>query len=352
MHNDERGTGAIGGFGEGLGVYRGRSAGDFKAGRHIENALVIELDTYVNDGYASVMDPDIGPHCAVVIPKRGSTDEDEEDEDKITIEDHIQPYSFTVVQDWVPFEVSWTPKDDNGILGGTLAYTFGGTRRTYKIDNVEDIFNGTSVWWGFSGSTGGQTALQAAAIVWFPSTEPIPPDLVDFSFVKVDAENDAILLKDAVFNLYACTVGGVHTHDELAATGSCWFGGETYQATSDASGRVTFEGLTPGDYQLVEVTAPDGYQVPLGQWRFSISESGEIAFDSLSGPKPPAFKNTGTEEAPAYQVGNVKRFDLPMTGGPGVFPIVALGALLMLGGIILLIVIARRTRRQSGGDFI
>jgi len=166
MHNDSKGLNAIGGLGEGLGVYKGRkSTGGSSTvvdGTYLRNSLVIEFDTYKNSILEDAFVDDPGPaHCALLIPRA----------DIIYSYDHLNVSYFNAVQDWIKFKVTWTPSYTGGVLGGTLTYTFNGIPQSYTIADVNSVFGGTKVYWGFTGTTGGYTSLQAAAITKLPDQE-------------------------------------------------------------------------------------------------------------------------------------------------------------------------------------
>lgn len=164
MHNDPDGINAIGGAGEGLGVYRGRRwiGPNFQTATHgsyLKNSLVIEFDTYRNlrADQAFVDDPGTreSAHCSLLTPKTNF----------ISTTDHRNTFFFTATQNWVEFEVTWTPNDSGG---GTLNYSFNHIQRKFDIKDVTSIFKDTKVYWGFTGSTGQYTSVQAAAITTLP----------------------------------------------------------------------------------------------------------------------------------------------------------------------------------------
>ena len=170
LHNDPKGLTAIGGVGEGLGVFRGRkSTGETTTipdGTYLRNSLVIEFDTYRNlfTAGAYVNDPSYpgySAHCALLVP-------DENADYGIAEFDHKNVFFFNPVQDWVKFDVDWQP---NGLGGGVLTYSFDGITNTYSISNITAAFGGTKVYWGFTGTTGNLTSLQAAAITKLPVQE-------------------------------------------------------------------------------------------------------------------------------------------------------------------------------------
>lgn len=167
LQNDPDGINAIGGAGEGLGVYRGRKwtgVADYTVthGTYLRNSLVVEFDTYrnaISDG-AYVDDPGNAgtSHCALLIPRA----------DLIYISDHNNIFNFTPVQQWVRFEAAWAPNDSGG---GLLEYVFDGQQRSFFIDDIISTFGGTRVFWGFTGATGGYSSVQAAAITRLPIQE-------------------------------------------------------------------------------------------------------------------------------------------------------------------------------------
>jgi len=173
MHNHEPAlTAMIGGKGEGLGVYTGRTSDDRPHGVFLPNSLVIEFDTYINnDIYSMVRDPVSldtvkYAHCALVYPRSNNLD------NPILASEHKNVCFFEPTQAWIPFNVKWEAKyDANKTLGGTLTYSFAGMEQVEVIEDVEAVFGGTEVWWGFTGATGAQTAVQAAAITKLPSPQ-------------------------------------------------------------------------------------------------------------------------------------------------------------------------------------
>ena len=170
LHNDAKGLDAIGGVGEGLGVFRGRRStggtGTVPDGTYLRNSLVIEFDTYRNllSAGAYVDDPTspgYSAHCALLVPDANANS-------GIAVFDHKNVFYFNPVQDWVKFDVDWQP---NGSGGGMLSYSFGGVSKTYAIPSITSVFGGTNVYWGFTGTTGALSALQAAAIAKLPTQE-------------------------------------------------------------------------------------------------------------------------------------------------------------------------------------
>lgn len=194
MHNAPGGLAAKGGAGEGLGVYKGRKwTGEMWGennfitepdGTYLRNSLVIEFDTYRNvKTKDTFMEDPSAPHCALVVPTA----------DVIYSSDHKNTFSFSETSEWVKFTVKWTP---NSSGGGTLDYTFGGVPQTYTVDSILSTFGGTMVWWGFTGSTGGLSSLQAAAITELPTQPPLVKTVTENS--KSGVDGSAVKIGDEI----------------------------------------------------------------------------------------------------------------------------------------------------------
>jgi len=122
---------------------------------------------------------------------------------------------------------------------------------------------------------------------------------ISFTFNKVDDETNAALPK-AEFILYKWNdENSSPGANAIVVAGSTEWNkvGET-QISGDVDGLISFSGLTAGIYQLVEEKAPQGYELPAGQWRFTVtlsSVSGEYVLGSISsiteagGEAPPNF---------------------------------------------------------------
>ena len=216
MHNDPDGLNAIGGAGEGLGAYRGRKWSGTDTVPHgtcLKNSLVIEFDTCrdrISEG-ALVDDPGAAgsAHCSLLFPRSNT----------ITMLSHMEVYNFTPTQDWIKFEAKWTP---NNIGGGTLDYSFGGIERVITVDNIISTFADTTVYWGFTGSTGDFTAVQAAAITQLPIQSIIAEKTVknengDDIDQKLAHPNDILYYTIRVTtNMLTGSIGPVDIEDELS----------------------------------------------------------------------------------------------------------------------------------------
>ncbi|MCL1875768.1 MAG: InlB B-repeat-containing protein [Synergistaceae bacterium] len=154
MHNDTRGLKAFshtgGTIGAGLGVY---------GVNYIKKALSIELDVIgnsINSGSDECVNDPVkykAPHIAVVTPAA-----------KIQNNDHKNYTSFTLTNKWYPFNISWTPSGS----GGKLDYSFDGKSYSYTVSNTSTQFGGTKVYWGFTGTTGIYSQINAVAFKELP----------------------------------------------------------------------------------------------------------------------------------------------------------------------------------------
>lgn len=133
--------------------------------------------------------------------------------------------------------------------------------------------------------------------------------LLDISFWKVNAQGKGI--PGAVFKL----------------TGN----GETKEATSNASGKVVFDGLKAGTYECAETRIGDGGYLDIkATFRIELDEDGKVLLrsDPLGDPFSLVNSNEGT-------VMNVKRLSqLPLSGAFGVALFVVAGLILGAGGVL------------------
>lgn len=190
----------------------------------------------------------------------------------------------------------------------------------------------------------------------------------DMDFVKVAAENNTDTLPGAEFALYKCkdTVGTTpideHTHSSLLAGEGgvcCWE--EVIQTgnsnISDNDGKFEFTNLTSGIYLLVEMKAPEGYQLSQGQWIITFDASDGIQDISV-------FRGDGGDVSSAlavlrpsaeegldstYRIQNQKVYELPIAGGKGLIGYILFGISLITFALWILIL----TRsRQNNNHFI
>ncbi|MBT1164721.1 SpaA isopeptide-forming pilin-related protein [Bifidobacterium felsineum] len=183
-----------------------------------------------------------------------------------------------------------------------------------------------------------------------------------FSFVKRDGDSGTVL-SGAKFRLFQCTAGADKCGTDLINPdnpGSEWkkVGDDT---TSGENGMVSFDVEKPGEYRLVEIQAPAGYQKPTGQWRVTygkddtkptIKAIGEVpAFcdpssDQCPGGKSSSSVSTASVMPAAAQtplvLPNNKVIDVPSTGGRGLMLFSLAGFGLLLAGVTVLSIEARR----------
>lgn len=146
----------------------------------------------------------------------------------------------------------------------------------------------------------------------------------NFKFRKVDP--DGLALAGASFQLYRCddTSSG-HTHDDLADIegngSSCWKPISETPVVSGENGFVEFTDIEEGEYRLAEVAAPEGYELPKGQWAIQVNytdKENPIKITAKGNSLPPAFKKVETSDGSyEYQVINRKKQDLPIMGSTG-----------------------------------
>lgn len=158
-----------------------------------------------------------------------------------------------------------------------------------------------------------------------------------FSFIKIDGTNTNSTLGGAQFKLFKKLNDA--ESDELIDVNNFdrnkWeavMNGDNAVFTSDdKTGTVDFGDLQYGEYRLVEIKAPDGYQLPSGQWKVSISAD-EITFINVGDTQAVMHPDDGK-----YYLPNYKPVDPPLTGGNGISVyLYSIGALLMGFGFVMI----------------
>lgn len=199
--------------------------------------------------------------------------------------------------------------------------------------------NGQS--WEFSGWNAKNKPIAGADVTFIGKWKYIGYDL---SFIKQTPEKAG--LAGAEFSLYKWTGQGAPTNEDLATEATInegkWQLIDT--KTSQNNGLVAFNVPYEKDryYQLAETKAPVSYRQPDGQWRFTFDENGLIKDNTLSplkGPSgdfPPAFESIKEGEFTGYLglVNQVRKGELPQTGGFGLSTFTIGAAICWMAGII------------------
>lgn len=179
----------------------------------------------------------------------------------------------------------------------------------------------------------------------------------ELSFIKVDGSGfdetnvqEEDLLSGAQFQLYGYVGSQWETHaqqllDVSSVDNTVWK--NVGMSTSQSDGKTMFVDLLPGNYRLVETKAPDGYQLPKGQWNLIVEtkpEATEFQEKNDEGVKIDLGEFTLTitaiEDAPAFMIDdhgvlylvNYHPVQPPITGGRGIVERMMLGGAMMLGG--------------------
>lgn len=179
--------------------------------------------------------------------------------------------------------------------------------------------------------------------------------MVNFSFIKVDGLSfdstdldGVITLSGAEFALYQYTGTSWETDKGTlmnpASEYAVWSQVGDLEI-SDEKGVVTFDDLRAGNYRLVETSAPDGYQLPKGQWNLTVSisgaegsEVGDFAVEAIGNSAmdaPAMAKVEDNQGNVTYYLMNYKPINPPVTGGDGGEDFRIGGGLLMFTGLVL-----------------
>lgn len=156
---------------------------------------------------------------------------------------------------------------------------------------------------------------------------------IEATKINVDEEP----LSGAVFALYSPSQEGMLSTDVAAewnAQQSIQVGGKdwylTHIAQSGADGILSFTGLLEDSYYLLEIKAPDGYNLP---------EAGQIL-----------YRTECEDGIRSLQVINKPGYELPKTGGAGTTSY-TLGGLLLMAAAILLYIHNQKRRKEEMTSF-
>lgn len=156
FHNDPRGLEATGANGSGLGAY-----GNIATKSYIKNAITLEFDTYYNakggaeTGTNDEQVPEVAKengHIAIVQPALA-----------VKKHENLLYGSRLANGKWQKLTMRWDAASQ------TFIYKFADyPEQTYKVSDLQKVFGGTQIYWGFTGSTGGKHNYQAVSINKLP----------------------------------------------------------------------------------------------------------------------------------------------------------------------------------------
>ncbi|MES9684590.1 L-type lectin-domain containing protein [Gottfriedia acidiceleris] len=196
MHNDPNGTNALSpNTGSGLGVYAGQANGASKT-NGIQKSFAIEFDTFINnsgsDGYFDT-NVTAGNHIAWSYPGKIETYIDYNifldyrrtmKHNNVDGNVGVQFVQGGLSNDkWRKFTIKWDASNSK------LTYQLEGLNPVVVPINVQDVFGSTSVYWGFTGSTGSRYELNR---VTFDSV----PGLVDANVSETITRSDGSVVED------------------------------------------------------------------------------------------------------------------------------------------------------------
>ncbi|WP_054025665.1 L-type lectin-domain containing protein [Bacillus sp. FJAT-28004] len=168
MHNDSRGTNALSpNNGAGLGVWASQNHNGPYDG--IQNSLAVEFDTHINNGGIGEgrfdVDSSAGNHIAWNYPGKTSIYTDYyhfPDFTRKMMHNNLQYTGILSNDTWRRFEVEWN------VAKSMLSYQLEGTSKVNIPINVQDVFGSNQIYWGFTGSTGGDYALNQVVFETVP----------------------------------------------------------------------------------------------------------------------------------------------------------------------------------------
>ena len=151
-----------------------------------------------------------------------------------------------------------------------------------------------------------------------------------WQFVKVSSTGNSITLPDAGFKLEPTPSDPEKTtyYGKSDADGVIrWYGNADYSGDVIANNQ-----LTPGTYTLTESTAPSGYVKSEETWTVEITANG---IRSITGSDGTIGTSNGEDGTVSYYFKNDVLYDLPESGGSGIYWYMLGGVLLMMAGSLL-----------------
>ena len=156
-------------------------------------------------------------------------------------------------------------------------------------------------------------------------TNTYQEETADLDLMKVSENNTDLKLDGAEFQLYKKD-------------------GNAYQKLGDVltvkngANEIELKGLEPGEYYLEETKAPTGY-LPLGNKIYFKQEKGEVILTDMAGnplTQEPEMWFLTTDEKNVLTIKNQVVYELPSTGGSGIYRYTIGGALLMMAAALIL----------------
>lgn len=229
-------------------------------------------------------------------------------------------------------KLSWTMKtDENGIISypeGTIPYSatdyvlveqvpkgyegYGGSKTVTFRMNKNGVVE-------ITGGAGVVDAVNGAVTIKIENKRT-----ADIVILKIDeAENT---LEGAVFALYGTQP--TNTDDVLKKAGKEYY--YMGEQTTGEDGKIVFSNLAYGDYYIVEKQAPEGYKILEDSYLVELNE------------------NTIEEQVCFVKVINTKKGpQIVETGGKGIGPYIAGGAVLLVLGSFFFIAAQKKKRRKA-----
>lgn len=233
----------------------------------------------------------------------------------------------------VYYLVEKTPLPGYETMGGYLRFSVG------EKGNVTVLSEGRENWLTKYVNQAGDTVVYTLAVPNVRQKTHITLRKVGLDNTQTPAVEYAV--SGAVFNIY-----------ESDGTTLLNLNGIDQENLTDSGDGVFFDGdLAPGTYYIDEVTPPAGYYALSGRMVLTITSSGATLHGTWTSSDPNHSVGTTTGSVAAGYVMTVRNstgYELPATGGEGVWIVYALGAYLTMLAVILL----RRRRKESLTDAV
>lgn len=164
----------------------------------------------------------------------------------------------------------------------------------------------------------------------------VPAYSYDWQIVKRGTAEGSKPLGGAEFTLTSKAAAGeapkVYYGKSQESTGEIlWFQSNSYEE-KDA---IHVSDIAPGEYELEETKAPTGYIQSSDKWKMILTY-GQIMVEDASGKIEVTPTTENGRPNYAYTFLNEAVYELPSTGGAGIFGYMISGVLLMMAGVLIL----------------
>lgn len=163
----------------------------------------------------------------------------------------------------------------------------------------------------------------------------------DWGIIKRSASNPNNYLEGAEFGLYKKNDSGVDKNPSYTGKSDAKGLINVWKDAANENAEIRSQFIPAGTYILKETKAPNAYQLSDEEWTITIAGNGDVTIKDKSGTTISKIENLpeieGIDKNGVYfYFDNTILYELPSTGGPGIFLYMVGGVLLMMAAALIL----------------